>query len=76
MATARVLSLGALCAYLIFPSSAFAYIDPGSSSLLLQLLFGGITGVLIIFKIYWKNLQAFLGRFSKHSASHRHMKVD
>ena len=76
MATARVLSLGALCAYLIFPSSAFAYIDPGSSSLLLQLLFGGITGVLIIFKMYWKNLQAFLGRFSKNSASHRHMEGD
>ena len=72
----RIVILGALCAYLAFPSSAFAYLDPGSSSLLLQLLFSGITGILILFKVYWKNLKALLGRFSKHSASHRHIDAD
>jgi len=33
--------------------SAYAYLDPGSGSMLLQLLLGGVAGIAIIFKLYW-----------------------
>ena len=33
--------------------SAHAYLDPGSGSMLLQLLLGGIAGLAVVFKLYW-----------------------
>ncbi len=38
----------------MFPvNSAYAYLDPGSGSMLLQLLLGGIAGLAVIMKLYW-----------------------
>ncbi len=36
--------------------SVFAYIDPGSGSMLLQLLLGGITGIAVLAKLYWRRI--------------------
>lgn len=41
---------------------AWAYLDPGSGSLFLQLLLGGIAGAGVILKLYWHK---FLGWFGK-----------
>lgn len=41
---------------------AFAYLDPGTGSMLLQLLLGGIAGALMIVKLYWARLKDFLFR--------------
>jgi hypothetical protein len=40
----------------VFTDQAFAYLDPGSGSMMLQLFFGGIAGVAVIIKLYWKSL--------------------
>ncbi len=45
---------------LVFTDQAFAYLDPGSGSMMLQLLFGGIAGVAVIIKLYWRS---FMGLF-------------
>ena len=42
-----------------------AYLDPGSGSMMLQLLLGGIAGVAVILKLYW-NAFAGLFRRKKH----------
>jgi hypothetical protein len=47
----------------------FQYIDPGAGSLLLQLLLGGIAGVAVIAKLYWKKLQGWFGRSDTRSQS-------
>ncbi len=49
---------------LIAPSVAFAYLDPGSGSMLLQLVLGGLAGLAVIAKLYWHRL---LGLFGRHS---------
>ena len=36
---------------------AYAYIDPGSGSMLVQLLTGGVAGVLILLRLYWRRLK-------------------
>ena len=41
---------------------AHAYLDPGSGSMLLQLLLGGVTGVVVIFKLYWQRVKGFFNR--------------
>ena len=57
------------CFSVVFPASALAYLDPGSSSLLLQLLLSGIAGSLIIVKIYWRRLKSWFSRSSETPAS-------
>lgn len=45
---------------LAMPSPAHAYLDPGSGSMLVQALLGGIAGVAVLVKIYWRRI---VGRF-------------
>jgi len=43
-------------------SFILAYIDPGTGSLLLQLLLGGIASAWVIIKLFGKRILAFLRR--------------
>ena len=36
---------------------AYAYLDPGTGSMILQLLLGGVAGGLVILKLYWQRLK-------------------
>ena len=42
--------------FLAAPGEALAYLDPGTGSVLLQLLLGGVAGVLMAAKLYWRQL--------------------
>ena len=57
-------ALGFFVLSLITPPAAFAYLDPGSGSMLLQLVLGGLAGLAVIAKLYWQRL---LGLFGIHS---------
>jgi hypothetical protein len=46
-----------------------AYLDPGSGSLFLQLLLGGIAGVAVLGKLLWQRIIAALGIRSGSSES-------
>ncbi len=41
---------------------AHAYLDPGTGSMLVQMLLGGVAGALVIGKLYWHRVKAFFGR--------------
>ena len=43
-----------------FERPAHAYLDPGSGSMLMQVLLGGVAGVAVILKLYWRGLLSFL----------------
>jgi hypothetical protein len=38
----------------------FAYLDPGSGSMILQILAGGVAAVAVTAKLYWDRLLKFL----------------
>ena len=40
---------------------ALAYLDPGSGSMLLQVILGGVAGVAVIAKLYWGRLLSLFG---------------
>ncbi len=40
--------------------TVLAYIDPGSGSLLLQALAGGVAAAAVVGKVYWRRLRRFL----------------
>lgn len=45
-----------------FISDAYAYLDPGTGSVIIQAVIGVIAGVLITLKIYWYKLKEKLSR--------------
>jgi hypothetical protein len=52
---------------LLFPSFALAYLDPGSGSLIIQGIIGGIAVVAVFVRIYWNRLLVFLGLRKKQN---------
>ena len=48
-----------------YASPAYAYLDPGTGSMLLQGLIGGIATAIAFLSIYWQKVKAF---FSKEEA--------
>ena len=42
-----------LIANTLFVSDAYAYIDPGSGSLIIQVIIGALVGAGITIKVYW-----------------------
>jgi hypothetical protein len=40
---------------------AQAYLDPGTGSMILQIILGGVAGILVAGKLYWTRLKGFLG---------------
>ena len=48
-----------------FTNRAYAYLDPGTGSMLLQGLIAGIMVVAGAIGIYWRRLKDFLARFNK-----------
>ena len=45
-----------------FVSEAYAYLDPGSGSVMIQMLIGALAGVGITMKIYWHKIKEKLVR--------------
>lgn len=58
----RAFFLKVLLVTLAIPSPAYAYLDPGTGSMLLQLLLGGVAGLMAIGKLYWMEIKDFLAR--------------
>lgn len=57
------------CAVLLGTEPAWAYLDPGTGSLILQSLIAGIAGALVVGRLYWAQLKTFLAKaFSRSRA--------
>ena len=52
-----VLLLAGLC----WPAPAHAYLDPAAGSLILQVILGGVAGLIVLLKLYWQRLRGFFG---------------
>jgi len=45
----------------VVPPPAHAYLDPGSGSMVFQLLLGGVAGAIVIARYYWHRLRRLFG---------------
>ena len=45
-------------------TSVLAYLDPGSGSMILQILAGGVAAVGVAAKMYWRRVSRFLHRMT------------
>jgi hypothetical protein len=69
-----LLAAGALVA---MRSTAYAYLDPGTGGLLLQLLLGGVAGLAVILKLYWQKVTGLFKRNAPESpdSDNRHQRA-
>lgn len=44
-------------------NNCYAYLDPGSGGMLLQLLLGGVAGFLAVLKFYWSSIKSRIKNF-------------
>ena len=61
----KQLILCVLVSFLFLTKDAYAYIDPGTGSMLLQGLIAAIAAGLVVIKLYWYKVKAFLFRRSQ-----------
>jgi len=59
----RLLVLLALT-FTIGATPAYAYLDPGTGSMLLQAILGGVAGVVIAGRLYWGKVKEWINRIS------------
>ncbi len=55
-------------------SPAYAYLDPGTGSMLLQGLIAAVAGVMVTARMYWHKIKGYFGRGSntgKHQPNDR-----
>jgi len=57
----KTLNMCLLAVLLVCAGPAWAYLDPGSGSMLLQVLLGGVAAVGVVCKMYWYRIKAALG---------------
>lgn len=51
-----------LTQFVLFPViQILAYLDPGSGSIILQLILAAILGVGVLFRLQWKKIKALFG---------------
>mgnify|MGYP001815097070 CR=1 FL=1 len=48
-----------LCGLLLASQSAWAYLDPGTGSMIIQGIVAGVTGVAVVARLYWAKVKSF-----------------
>jgi hypothetical protein len=62
-----ILSISMLTGFSAQPTHVRAYLDPGSGSILLQLLIAAILGAILVLRTSWGKIKAFFSRlFSRN----------
>ena len=59
-----------LALWLVLEVPVEAYLDPGSGSMLLQILLGGFAAVGVIAKLYWNRVTSLFSRKAASRDSH------
>lgn len=54
-----ILTLGFCFSLLIIASPAYAYLDPGTGSVLLQSILAGVASVFAVLRIYWQRVKKY-----------------
>tara|TARA_B100000131_G_C17617904_1_gene410529 strand:+ start:180 stop:395 length:216 start_codon:yes stop_codon:yes gene_type:complete len=58
----KILSLLYILTLIIFPTKAFAYLDPGTGSIILQAILGFIAATIASISIYWEKFKSLISK--------------
>jgi hypothetical protein len=54
------LSTLSFCILLLFCNKAYAYVDPGTGSYILQIVIAGFISAAFMLKLFWRRIQLFI----------------
>ncbi len=57
--------------WLTAPKAAEAYLDPGTGSIPLQVIIGGVAGLGLVARLYWHRLESLFGSHKKAAQEER-----
>lgn len=57
----RIAIAALVVAILLYSPPAYAYLDPGTGSMILQGIIGGLAALAVILKVYWHRVMLLLG---------------
>jgi len=64
-----LVALACAAALVLMPTPAAAqYLDPGASSVIIQVIIAGLIGVAAVLRLYWGRLKAFFASRRKPSS--------
>ena len=58
----KIFSLLYILTLIIFPTKAFAYLDPGTGSIILQAILGFIAATIASISIYWAKFKSLISK--------------
>ena len=58
----KIFSLLYILTFIIFPTKAFAYLDPGTGSIILQAILGFIAATIASISIYWAKFKSLISK--------------
>ena len=58
----KIFSLSCIVTLIIFPTKAFAYLDPGTGSIILQAILGFIAASITTISIYWTRFKSLISK--------------
>jgi F0F1-type ATP synthase membrane subunit a len=61
-----VIFLIVLLGFLLFPKKAYAYIDPGTGSIILQVALGFVVAGLVTLKLFWTRIIVWFKKLTRH----------
>jgi len=64
----KILSLLFVLWLALVAEPAFAYLDPGTGSMLLQVILGGVAAVGVALKLFWHKIRVAVGLSKKPAA--------
>ena len=70
------LALLSVPAFLATASTAQAYLDPGTGSMILQIVLGGVAGMMVVGKLYWAQFTSFFSRRSDSEGEAKETSAD
>ncbi|MCY1437187.1 hypothetical protein D9M71_533390 [compost metagenome] len=65
----KVVVASVLTAFLLMPCQAFAYLDPGTGSIIIQGIIGAIAASIVVIRAYWERLRKVLRIRSKKEST-------
>ncbi len=61
------LAFGAILFVASSAAPAYAYLDPGTGSMMLQLVIGGVAGAIVVGKLYMQRVTEFFRSFGRRN---------
>ena len=67
----NILRLLYIFTLIVFPTNAFAYLDPGTGSIILQAILGFIASIVVGASFYWHKFKLFIKKIFKKDKNER-----